>query len=81
MRIKVREDGWLHRTLTEPVLKETDIYFAEQSRFTYKKCEKPGHDHCYALSPLGVLNGLFGVELQLLPTLDSSAEDGPSSSA
>ena len=80
MKIRTKEDGWLHRKLTEPVLKETDIYFAEMSRFTYKQCEEPGHDHCFTLSPLGVLNGLFGVELVLLPALDSSAEDSSSSS-
>lgn len=79
MKIKAKENGWLHRNLTERTLKETDIYFAEQSRLMYKP--SPMHAGRYVLSPLGVLNGLFGVELELLPTLNSSSEDGPSSSA
>ena len=79
MKIKTHEGSWLHRNLTERVIQETDVYFAEQSRLTYRPCET--HDNCYVLTPLGVLNGLFGVQLQLLPALDSSTEDSSTPSS
>ncbi len=77
MKIKTHEGSLIHRVLTDHVIKETDIYFAEQSRLTYRPCGT--HENCYELTPLGVLNGLFGVELQLLPALDTGSEDGPAS--
>lgn len=81
MKIKVKEGGLVYRALTEPTLSEVDPYFAEQSRFTYRPCENKGHDNCARLTPLGVLNGLIGLELQVSAPLDSSAEDGPSTPA
>ena len=81
MKIKVKEGGFIHRVLTEPTLSEVDPYFAEQSRFTYRPCEEKGHDHCARLTPLGVLNGLVGLELEVSAPLDTSSEDSPSSSA
>lgn len=77
MKIRTKEGSWLHHYLTEHIIQETDVYFAERSRLTCRPCET--HSNCYVLTPLGVLNGLFGVELQLLPALDSSTEDGPTS--
>jgi hypothetical protein len=83
MKIKVKDGGLVHRALTEPTLSEVDPYFAEQSRFTYRPCEGKGHEHCARLTPLGVLNGLVGLELELKEsaTLDSSSEDSTTPSA
>lgn len=81
MKLKVREGGWVHRTLTEPTLSETDKFTAELSRFAYSPCDKPRHEYCARLTPLGILNGLFGLELVILPSSDSSPEDSTTPSA
>ena len=77
MKIKAKEGGWFHRFLTETTITEVDIYFAEMSRFTYEDCSQETHSNCARLTPLGVLNGLFGIELDVSSSLDSSTEDGP----
>ena len=84
MQLRVKKDGRVFKFMTETILKETDRYTAQISKFSYKPCTKCMHKHCYMLTPLGFLNGLIGLELiyeDESTSLDSSSEDSGASSS
>lgn len=59
--MKVRRDSWLYNLLTKPLFVMEDRERAEWSMYTYREWD----DGVYTLSLLGVLNGVFGLELTI----------------
>ena len=62
MMISLKEKSWRLKLLHEVVLVKTiDRGRAERSRLTWREEVREDAPNVYVLTPLGVLNGLFGL--------------------
>lgn len=63
MTLRVKDGGVVDRVLTHPIVISTDYDRVQRSKWPWRSIDLPG----YALTPLGILNRICGLTLEVKP--------------